>query len=50
MPIRGVTVRKNIDIPQWSPYDPALAAAWTSMSGNLRAHEARHEAIKVGVT
>lgn len=40
-----VTVRKPVDMPQWRPRDPALAAAWTGMYGQLRAHEAEHEAI-----
>jgi predicted secreted Zn-dependent protease len=40
-----VTKTMSVDMPQWSPTDPAMARAWTSMYGTLRAHEAEHERI-----
>jgi hypothetical protein len=40
-----VTVSKPVDMPRWSPRAPAMARAWTSMTSDLRAHEAQHEAI-----
>lgn len=45
--ITSPTVSKtvNVDMPRWSPTDPAMASAWTAMTANLRAHEARHEGI-----
>jgi len=41
----AVTPDVSVDMPEWSPTDPAIAAAWSEMYGELRVHEARHEAI-----
>lgn len=41
----AVTVSKSVDMPQWSPTNPAVQTAWTAMTADLRAHEARHEGI-----
>lgn len=45
--VANPTVRKTVrvDMPSWSPTNPAIAAGWSAMTGDLRAHEARHEAI-----
>jgi predicted secreted Zn-dependent protease len=40
-----VTMLKNVDMPQWSPTNPAMASAWGAMCAELRVHETRHEAI-----
>ena len=32
-------------MPSWAPTNAAMAAGWSAMTGDLRAHEARHEAI-----
>lgn len=40
-----VTPSVNVDMPRWTPTDPAMASAWSSMTADLRAHEALHEAI-----
>jgi predicted secreted Zn-dependent protease len=40
-----VTKTVSVDMPTWSPTDPTMASAWSSMIAALRAHEARHEAI-----
>jgi predicted secreted Zn-dependent protease len=40
-----VTKTVTVDIPSWAPTDAAMAGAWSAMTGELRAHEARHEAI-----
>ncbi len=40
-----VTKTVSVDMPSWSPTDPTMSAAWSSMSTALRAHEARHEGI-----
>jgi predicted secreted Zn-dependent protease len=40
-----VTKTVSVDMPSWSPTDPAMSAAWSSMITALRAHEARHEGI-----
>jgi hypothetical protein len=40
-----VTKRVSVDMPEWSPSDPAMSAAWGAMYGTLRAHEAEHERI-----
>lgn len=40
-----VTKQVSVDMPEWSPTDPAMSAAWGSMYGTLRAHETRHEEI-----
>lgn len=40
-----VTKHVTVDMPSWSPTNPAMAAGWSAMTGELRAHEARHEAI-----
>lgn len=41
----AVSYTKTVDMPTWSPSDPGMAASWASMSADLRAHEAEHEAI-----
>lgn len=41
----AVTASKSVDMPQWSPTNPAVRTAWTAMTADLRAHEARHEGI-----
>jgi hypothetical protein len=41
----GVTLRKSVDMPVWRPTSRSMRAAWGSMISQLRAHEARHEAI-----
>jgi predicted secreted Zn-dependent protease len=45
--VTGATVTKTVrvDMPQWSPTNPAIARAWGAMYGDLRAHEAEHERI-----
>jgi predicted secreted Zn-dependent protease len=40
-----VTKTVSVDMPEWAPTSPAMARAWGSMSGTLRAHEAEHERI-----
>ena len=40
-----VTSTVHVDIPSWAPAHPAMASAWSSMTGEVRAHEARHEGI-----
>lgn len=40
-----VTRTVNVDMPSWAPTNPAMATAWSAMTGDLRAHEARHEGI-----
>ncbi len=40
-----VTSTVHVDMPSWAPANPAMASAWSSMTGELRAHEARHEGI-----
>ena len=40
-----VTSTVHVDMPTWAPTDPAMAGAWSAMTGDLRAHEARHEGI-----
>lgn len=40
-----VTRGGNVDMPTWAPTDPAMAAAWSAMTRDLRAHEALHEGI-----
>ena len=40
-----VTRTVNVDMPTWAPTNPAMAGAWSAMTGDLRAHEARHEGI-----
>ncbi len=40
-----VTKVVSVDMPEWSPSNPAMSAAWGSMYGTLRAHEAEHERI-----
>ncbi|MBA2696872.1 MAG: DUF922 domain-containing protein [Actinobacteria bacterium] len=40
-----VTVNTTVDMPQWSPAEPAMGTAWQAMHATLRAHEAEHEAI-----
>jgi hypothetical protein len=45
--VSGPTVTKTVtvDMPSWSPSDPAMRTAWNAMIADLRAHEARHEGI-----
>jgi predicted secreted Zn-dependent protease len=45
--VTNPTVTKNVsvDMPEWAPSHPGIAAAWQSMYGTLRAHETRHEEI-----
>jgi hypothetical protein len=40
-----VTKTVTVDMPSWAPTDATMAGAWSAMTGELRAHEARHEAI-----
>lgn len=40
-----VTRTTSVDMPEWSPTNPAVVRGWTSMYGNLRAHEGEHERI-----
>jgi predicted secreted Zn-dependent protease len=40
-----VTKTMSVDMPEWSPTNPAMSQAWGAMSGSLRAHETRHEEI-----
>lgn len=40
-----VTKTVSVDMPEWSPTDPAISQAWGPMYGTLRAHETRHEEI-----
>jgi predicted secreted Zn-dependent protease len=40
-----VTKTVSVDMPTWAPTNAAMATAWSAMTGDLRAHEARHEAI-----
>ncbi len=40
-----VTKTVNVDMPSWAPTHAGMAAGWSAMTGDLRAHEARHEAI-----
>ena len=40
-----VTKRVSVDMPSWAPANAAMAAGWSTMTGELRAHEARHEGI-----
>jgi predicted secreted Zn-dependent protease len=40
-----VTKTVSVDMPSWAPTNPAMAAGWTAMIRNLRAHEAVHEGI-----
>jgi hypothetical protein len=41
----AVSLNKSVDMPVWSPSAEAMQGAWGSMITQLRAHEARHEAI-----
>jgi predicted secreted Zn-dependent protease len=41
----AVTMTKSVDMPTWAPSHPSMRAAWSAMTSDLRAHEARHEAI-----
>ena len=45
--VANPTVAKTVtvDMPSWAPTSPAMATGWSAMTGALRAHEARHEAI-----
>ncbi len=40
-----VTKRVSVDMPSWAPTNAAMATGWSTMTGELRAHEARHEGI-----
>lgn len=48
--VRRPTVTKSltVDMPRWAPTNPAMATAWSNMTRDLRAHEARHEGIANG--
>jgi hypothetical protein len=35
----------SVDMPQWSPSDPAMQTAWQAMVQTLRTHEGEHEKI-----
>lgn len=41
----SVTKSMSVDMPRWAPTNPAMASAWSSMTTDLRAHEAQHEGI-----
>jgi hypothetical protein len=45
--VANPTVDKQVDVdmPEWSPSDAGMASAWSGMTADLRAHEARHEGI-----
>ncbi|NOG66406.1 MAG: DUF922 domain-containing protein [Chloroflexi bacterium] len=38
----NVRMRPNIDVPQWSPSDPATRTAWRTAMSNLNTHEGVH--------
>jgi predicted secreted Zn-dependent protease len=40
-----VTKAVSVDMPEWSPTNPAMAQGWGAMYGTLRAHEGEHERI-----
>ena len=40
-----VTPTVDVDMPVWSPTDPAIRDAWSATMADLRAHESRHEEI-----
>jgi predicted secreted Zn-dependent protease len=40
-----VTPTVTVDMPTWAPTDPGIRDAWSATMADLRAHEARHEAI-----
>ena len=40
-----VSLSTTVDMPRWTPTDPAMKQAWASMTTDLRAHEARHEDV-----
>jgi hypothetical protein len=40
-----VTRHVSVDMPSWAPTNAAMATGWSAMTGELRAHEARHEGI-----
>jgi predicted secreted Zn-dependent protease len=40
-----VTKTARVDMPSWAPTNAAMAAGWSAMTGDLRAHEAVHEGI-----
>jgi predicted secreted Zn-dependent protease len=44
-PTVTMTAPISVDMPEWSPTDPAMSQAWGAMYAELRVHEARHEAI-----
>ncbi|MCS6940953.1 MAG: DUF922 domain-containing protein, partial [Roseiflexus sp.] len=35
----------SVDMPEWSPSNPAMRAAWQDMYDRLRRHEAEHKQI-----
>ncbi len=39
----AVTLSTSVDMPSWSPTDPAMSRAWQAMWADLRRHESRHE-------
>ena len=45
--VANPTVSKTVrvDMPSWAPTNVAMAGGWSAMTGALRGHEARHEAI-----
>lgn len=44
-PTATVTVSTTVDMPNWTASNPPMQAAWDAMHGQLRTHEAEHEAI-----
>jgi len=44
-PTATVTVSTRVDMPNWTASSPPMQAAWNAMHGQLRTHEAEHEAI-----
>lgn len=40
-----VNLRTEVDMPAWSPTNPAMSHAWSAMWADLRRHESRHEDI-----
>jgi hypothetical protein len=37
-----VSLSTTVDMPRWAPTDPVMKQAWSRMTTDLRAHEARH--------
>ena len=40
-----VNLQTDVDMPAWSPTNPAMSRAWSAMWADLRRHETRHEDI-----